>query len=193
MLVLASASPRRRELLANAGIPFVVRPAHDVDETPLPGESGEEYVQRLAEAKAAAVEAGPGEVVLGADTVVVVQGRLLAKPEDDAEAARMLEALSGRRHEVVTGICLRSGHRLVRDRGVTQVWFAQLSPSDIAQYVASGEPRDKAGAYAIQGIASRFASRIEGEYSNVVGLPVALVWRHLRALEAGGADPGPAR
>jgi septum formation protein len=186
MLVLASASPRRRELLANAGIPFVVRSAHEVDETPLPGEGAEDYVQRLAEAKAMAVDAAPGEIVLGADTVVVLEAALLAKPEDDADAARMLKALSGRRHEVVTGICLRSGGRLVRDRGVTQVWFAPLSPAEIAAYVASGEPRDKAGAYAIQGIASRFAVRIEGEYSNVVGLPVALVWRRLQALEAAG-------
>ena len=175
MLVLASASPRRRELLHHAGIPCVVRPAPGVDETPLPREKPEDYVQRLAEAKALAVEAAADEIVLGADTTVVVDGRILAKPEDDADAARMLEALSGRRHEVMTGICLRWGGRLVRDWSVTQVWFATLSPEDIAEYVRTGEPRDKAGAYAIQGIASRFVDRIDGEHSNVVGLPVALV------------------
>lgn len=185
MLVLASASPRRRELLHHAGIPCLVRPAPGIDETPLPHERPEEYVQRLAEAKALAVEAGPGELVLGADTTVVVDGRILGKPEDDADAARMLEALSGRRHEVMTGICLRSGALLVRDWSVTQVWFGPLSAGDIATYVSTGEPRDKAGAYAIQGIASRFTDRIDGEYSNVVGLPVALVWKHLRALTGG--------
>lgn len=183
MLVLASASPRRRELLHHAAIPHVVRPAPGIDETPLPGESAAEYVDRLAEAKALGIEAAPGEIVLGADTVVVIDGRLLGKPADDADAARMLQALSGRRHEVVTGICLRSSARTVRDRAVTAVWFAGLSAAEIAAYIAGGEPRDKAGAYAIQGVASRFVSRIDGEYTNVVGLPVALLWKHLRALE----------
>lgn len=183
MLVLASASPRRRELLQQAGIPFAVRPAPGVDESPYPHEEPEAYVQRLAEEKALAVDASPGEIVLGADTVVVVDGHLLGKPQDDADAARMLQALSGRRHEVMTGICLRSNGRTLRDWGVTQVWFTVLSPRDIQEYVATGEPRDKAGAYAIQGIASRFTDRIDGEYSNVVGLPVALVWKLLRKLE----------
>ncbi len=182
MLVLASASPRRCELLRQAAIPHIVRPAAGIDETPLPGECAGDYVERLAEAKALAVEAAPGEIVLGADTVVVADGRLLGKPADDAEAARMLRALSGRRHEVLTGICLRSSTRTVRDHAVTAVWFADLSPAEIDDYVAGGEPRDKAGAYAIQGIASRYVSRIDGEYSNVVGLPVALVWKHLRSL-----------
>jgi septum formation protein len=180
MLVLASGSPRRRELLGSAGIPFVVRPAVGVDETPLAGESPEAHVQRLAEVKALAVDAAPGEIVLGADTVVVAGGRLLGKPLSDADAAEMLAALSGRHHDVLTGICLRFDSRLVRDWAVTKVWFAQLEERDIADYVASGEHRDKAGAYAIQGIASRFVERIDGSYSNVVGLPIALVWKHLR-------------
>ncbi|HWQ53342.1 MAG TPA: Maf family protein [Bryobacteraceae bacterium] len=185
MLVLASASPRRRELLQQAGIPCSVRPAPGVDESPYAHEGPEQYVQRLAEEKAMAVEAAPVEIVLGADTVVVVDGRLLGKPQDDADAARMLHALSGRRHEVMTGICLRSNGRILRDWAVTQVWFTVLSARDIEEYVATGEPLDKAGAYAIQGIASRFTDRIDGEYSNVVGLPVALVWKHLRGLEEG--------
>lgn len=180
MLVLASQSPRRAELLKNAGIPFLVRPA-SVDETPLARESPERYVLRLAEAKARAVGAGPGEIVLGADTVVVVEDQMLGKPSDDADAVRMLEQLSGRRHTVVTGICLRFPDAVVRDRATTEVWFAALSRRDIHEYVAGGEPRDKAGAYAIQGIASRYVEKISGEYANVVGLPVGLVWKHLRA------------
>jgi nucleoside triphosphate pyrophosphatase len=181
MLVLASQSPRRAEILRQAGIPFVVRVA-PVDETARDGEKPEEYVQRLAEMKAAAAQAGPDEVVLGADTTVVIDGEMLGKPADDADARRMLELLSGRRHEVLTGICLRSGARCVRDWAATAVWFAPLSAREIAGYVASGEPLDKAGAYAIQGLASKFIDRIEGCYFNVVGLPVALVYRRLRQL-----------
>jgi len=180
MLVLASSSPRRSELLRQAGIPFVVRPSEGVDEGVLAHEKPEDHVQRLAEQKALAVPAQPGEIVLGADTVVVIDGRILGKPADDAEAARMLEILSGRRHEVLTGICLRFPSRVVRDWAATQVWFAELSAEDIAAYVASGEPRDKAGAYAIQGLASKFIERIDGDYTNVVGLPVPLVWKYLR-------------
>jgi septum formation protein len=181
MLVLASASPRRRELLESAGIPFVVRPAQGVDETPAEPEKAEELACRLAAEKAWAVEAAPGEIILGADTVVTVAGHLLGKPEGDADAARMLALLSGRRHEVITGICLRFGAEQVRDWAVTEVWFTELSEDDIRHYVASGEPRDKAGAYAIQGLASRYVDRINGAYTNVVGLPVALIWKHLRA------------
>lgn len=180
MLVLASRSPRRREILQQAGIPFVVRPA-DVDETPRPGEAPRDYVVRIAREKAAAIVPAPGEIVLGADTTVVIRGEMLAKPCDEADAARMLGLLSGERHEVLTGICLRSAERAVEDCAATRVWFAPLSPREIAGYAASGEPVDKAGAYAIQGLASKFIQRIEGCYFNVVGLPVALVYRHLRA------------
>lgn len=179
MLVLASQSPRRSEILRQAGIPFVVR-AVPVDESPLAGEMPGDYVRRVAESKAFAVEAAPDETVLGADTTVVVDGEMLAKPEDAADAVRMLAMLSGRRHEVMTGICLRRGSRAIRDRAVTAVWFAKMSGREIADYVASGEPMDKAGAYAIQGLASKYIERIDGCYFNVVGLPVAMVYRYLR-------------
>ncbi len=177
MLVLASQSPRRAEILRQAGIPFVVRVA-PVNETLLPAETPEDYVRRLALAKARAVPADADEIVLGADTTVVVDHHILAKPDDAADARRMLGLLSGRRHEVMTGICLRRGDEQVCDHAVTAVWFAPMSAEEIAEYVASGEPMDKAGAYAVQGAASKFIPRIEGCYYNVMGLPVALVYRH---------------
>jgi len=181
MLVLASQSPRRSEILRQAGIPFTVRPV-EVDETPLAGESPRVYVERLALAKALAAPATPQETVLAADTTVTIEGALLAKPADAADARRMLELLSGRRHDVLTGICLRKGESLIRDCASTAVWFQPLSAKEIDEYVASGEPADKAGAYAIQGLASKFVERIEGCYFNVMGLPVALVYRHLARL-----------
>lgn len=181
MLVLASQSPRRAEILRQAGIPFIVRSA-PVDETPLPGERPEDYVQRLAEAKALAIPAAPDETVLGADTTVVVEGEMLGKPLDAADARRMLAALAGRRHEVLTGICLRNAAGIVRDWAATGVWFAHITAPEIDEYIAGGEPMDKAGAYAIQGLASKFIERIDGCYCNVVGLPVAMVYHHLREL-----------
>jgi septum formation protein len=184
MLVLASRSPRRRDILQNAGIPFVVRPM-DVDETPLPGEAARDYVTRIARAKAGAAAAGltlDGEIVLGADTTVAIQREILGKPLDAADARRMLHLLSGRRHDVLTGICLRSASRVIEDCAATSVWFAPLSTEEIDSYVAGGEPMDKAGAYAIQGLASKFIQRIEGCYFNVMGLPVAMVYRHLREM-----------
>ncbi len=183
MLILASSSPRRREILSCAGIPHVVRPA-EVDESIREAETAGEYVKRLARAKAEAVQSGPDDVVLGADTVVVVDGAVLGKPEDAAEARRMLRLLAGREHEVLTGICLRRDGRLAEDSEATRVRFVPLSPAEIEDYVASGEPMDKAGAYAIQGLASKFIDRVEGCYFNVVGLPVAKVYRHLHALTA---------
>jgi len=161
----------------------VVR-ASAVDETPRHQERPEEYVQRLAAEKALAVEASLEEIVLAADTTVVVDGRIFGKPVDLREARHMLIRLAGRRHEVLTGICLRRGHRIVRDWAATQVWFSSLSRREIAEYVASGEPMDKAGAYAIQGIASRYVQRIEGCYFNVMGLPISLVYQHLRRLRS---------
>jgi septum formation protein len=185
MLVLASQSPRRAEILRNAGIPFVVR-ASSIDESPLEGENPDEYVQRLAEWKAMAIEAGPQEVVLGADTTVVVDGEMLGKPAGTEDARRMLTLLSGRRHEVMTGVALRHGRSVLRDIAVTEVWFAPMSEAEIADYVASGEPLDKAGAYAIQGLASRYIDRINGCYFNVVGLPVSLLNRLLLRFPARG-------
>jgi septum formation protein len=180
VLVLASQSPRRAEILRLAGIAFTVRVA-PIDESPLDGERPEAYVQRLAAEKAMAVECGPGETVLGADTTVVIDGEMLGKPVDAADARRMLELLSGRRHEVLTGIAVRRGAEVTRDWATTEVWFASITESEIDEYVASGEPMDKAGGYAIQGLASKHIEKIEGCYFNVVGLPVAMVYRYLRA------------
>jgi septum formation protein len=175
-LVLASRSPRRSELLAAAGFDFTIRAA-DIDETPRDGENPEEYVLRVAEAKARAVPAADDEIVLAADTVVVMGISIMGKPRDALDATRMLWTLSGRQHEVMTGISLRRGDRLLRDIASTTVWFAPLDDREIEDYVMSGEPMDKAGAYGIQGLASRFIERIDGSYSNVVGLPVALVYK----------------
>jgi septum formation protein len=178
VLVLASQSPRRAEILRQAGIPFVVR-ATAVDETPIDGESPEDYVRRLAEWKALAVEASPDEIVLGADTTVVIDGEMLGKPVDTADARGMIARLAGRRHDVLTGICLKRRGRRVRDWAATQVWFAPMREAEIDAYAASGEPMDKAGGYAIQGLASKYVERIDGCYFNVMGLPVSLVYRYL--------------
>jgi septum formation protein len=183
MLVLASQSPRRAEILRQSGIPFVVRTA-PVDETPQPGERPEDYVRRLAALKAQAVPRAADEVVLAADTTVVIDGEMLGKPAGAAEARRMLASLSGRRHEVITGVCLRGSAETILDWASTSVWFAPMTAREISDYVASGEPMDKAGAYAIQGLASKFIEKIEGCYFNVVGLPVALVYRRLLRMES---------
>jgi len=180
MIVLASGSPRRGEILTNAGIPFVREVPGNIDETPKPGESPQDYVVRLAREKAEAVEARGDRIVLGADTSVVIDGQILGKPSSPADAIQMLRLLSGRSHEVITGICLRSARVRVTDAAITRVWFAALSDSDIDAYAASGEPMDKAGAYGIQGLASKFVERIDGCYFNVMGLPIALVYAHLR-------------
>ncbi|MGH9158572.1 MAG: Maf family protein [Vicinamibacteraceae bacterium] len=181
-LVLASASPRRAALLNAAGIPFVVRAA-DVDERWFEGETPEAHVRRLADAKARAVcasETANGNLVLAADTVVVLDQTILGKPRDEGEAVAMLSRLSGRQHEVLTAVAvIGPDHRDVTVE-TTRVWMAPLESTDIAWYVASGEPRDKAGAYGIQGLASRFVTRIDGSYTNVVGLPVAPVVQMLR-------------
>ncbi len=181
MLVLASKSPRRQQILRDAGIPFVVRAA-EVAEARQSSESASDYVSRLAREKAFAVTMLPGEVVLGADTVVVVDGHVLEKPRDAADAARMLDLLSGCEHQVITGICLRAEARTIVDTASTRVRFVPLSRAELETYIASGEFADKAGAYAIQGLASKFIQRIEGCYFNVVGLPVALVYRYLQEL-----------
>jgi septum formation protein len=255
-LVLASASPRRADLLRAAGFDFETF-APDVDESVRPSESPAEYVQRLASEKSAAAEAAltasakatavrrsftrrrkgcatgaeppgaaksstsrtsttpnrampsttlntptslapvapafrpaSGIIVLGADTAVVVDGLILGKPRDDEESAAMLRQLSGRRHDVMTGISLRAGSRERRHVETTAVYFATLSDEDVAWYVRSGEGRDKAGAYAIQGLASRFIPRIEGSYANVVGLPIAAVCELIRSIETARQHSG---
>jgi septum formation protein len=209
MLVLASASPRRQELLRNAGISFTVQPA-DLDETPLPGEPARACAERLAREKALAVwRTRQQDVVLGADTIVVIEEIILGKPIDAEDAVRMLRLLSGRVHQVITGVCvarpvvgdqlsvgkaappgsrpagnlydlLRTENGELRTASeTTLVTMSKMTDVEIHDYVETGEPMDKAGAYAIQGIASRWIPRIEGDYSNVVGLPVALVYRML--------------
>ncbi len=190
MLVLASASPRRQELLRNAGITFTVYPAN-IPEQPRRGENPCKCAERLAREKALAVfRQHPANFVLGADTIVVVDGEILGKPRDEADAMRMLRLLSGRTHQVTTGVCLagslRTGNQKLETgfedtrSETTLVTMTTLTDEDIRSYIATGEPMDKAGAYAIQGIASRWIPRIEGDYFNVVGLPVALVYRMLQ-------------
>ena len=174
-LVLASASPRRRELLESAGLDFDVEPV-DLDESRRLGEAPRAYVERLAREKAEAIaRRRPDAIVLGADTAVVVDDAVLGKPLDAADAARMLRVLSGRAHEVMTGVAVVSGGLTVSRVARTIVWFATLAPEAIVAYIASGEPADKAGAYAIQGGAATFVTRTEGSYSNVVGLPMDVV------------------
>ncbi len=176
MLVLASASPRRAQLLTAIGVRFEVVPA-DVDEAPVAGEPPETYVQRLALEKAREVAARvPGRVVLGADTTVTVDGEILGKAADEAEAHAMLARLAGRAHDVHTGVALVQGDTSTVACATTRVWFEAMTFEDIQAYVATGEWRDKAGAYGIQGRISRLVARVEGSYTNVVGLPVALVW-----------------
>lgn len=186
-LILASASPRRAEILAAAGIPFDVRASH-IDESRLAGESPEGMVERLARAKAEAVARevhfSEPSIILGADTVVVVDQEILGKPGDAATACEMLVKLRGREHRVITGFALlrmqdkkiRSGYES------TRVWFSEMTDAEVDAYVATNEPLDKAGAYAIQGIAGRYIPRIEGCYFNVVGLPIARVWQTLKEL-----------
>jgi len=180
MLVLASASPRRQDLLRSAGISFEVQPAH-IPEEPLPGEDAKACAERLANEKALSVaRLRPDNAVLGADTVVVIDDQILGKPVDPADAARMLRLLSGRTHRVITAICLAVGDHSAVASETTSVTMSEISEREIRDYVASGEPMDKAGAYAIQGLASRWIPGIEGDYCNVVGLPVALVYRMLQ-------------
>lgn len=182
MLILASQSPRRAELLRAAGFAFEVETA-DVDESLGVGEAPEAYVLRLAEAKAAAVATRhPDAAVVGADTTVVIDEQILGKPTDRADAVRMLRQLAGRTHEVLTGVAVGRGARWLSRVASTSVTFLPMTDAEIAWYAASGEPDDKAGAYAIQGLASRFVERIDGSYSNVVGLPVALVHRLLKEI-----------
>ena len=184
-LVLASASPRRADLLTAAGFHFDVVPAM-VDERRLADEAPGEYAQRVAASKVAAVAAGYRDrPVLGADTIVVIDDLVLGKPVDAVDAAAMLARIAGRTHEVITGVALRQGNRLAEAIDVTRVTLVPLTRDEIDRYVATGEPMDKAGAYAAQGLAARYVERVDGSYTNVVGLPLALVDRLFRQLEPG--------
>jgi septum formation protein len=185
-LVLASASPRRRELLAGLGVAFTVRPV-DLDESPRPGELPHAYVLRLAREKAAArVEAG--ELVLAADTIVVVDGQLLGKPRDEADARRMLGTIAGREHTVLTGVALHEKGKGEGEDGraatveSSRVRMAAMSAAEIAWYAATGEPLDKAGSYAVQGLGALFVEEVFGNYTNVVGLPLPATFRLFAAL-----------
>jgi septum formation protein len=184
-LVLASSSPRRRELLRQAGFDFEVHASHIVEEIQQ-GERPEEFARRAAHEKAMQVAAAspPGSLVLGADTVVVIDGETLGKPSDPRDATRMLRLLSGRTHQVHTGVCLvrAPDETVALEHETTLVTFRELDEEETHRYVESGEPLDKAGAYAIQGLASKFVTRISGCYSNVVGLPVALLYEILKPL-----------
>ncbi len=187
MITLASSSPRRAELLRAAGFQLRIQPS-DVDEAREPDEVADVYVMRLARSKAAASKKSPG-LVLGADTVVVINGEILGKPRDESDAESMLSRLSGQWHEVLTGVAVINGDRFASDLERTRVKFAELSRDEVRWYIDTGEAFDKAGAYAIQGRGALFIERIEGSYSNVVGLPLRLVYRLAREV---GVDTGEA-
>lgn len=187
-LVLASASPRRAALLTAAGYDFEVRPS-GADEWPFPGGDPAAYAEALATAKAAQVRAEPDAVVIGADTIVVLDGAVLGKPVDGTDARRMLLALSGRAHDVVTGVAVRRGSSTHSAHARSRVTFRTLSDQEIDAYVATGEPLDKAGAYAYQGGAGRFVTRLEGDADTVIGLPVSLLEQLLGEAAARSADP----
>ncbi|MEA2068380.1 MAG: Maf family protein [Verrucomicrobiota bacterium] len=170
-VVLASASPRRRELLASLGVDFAVR-VPEIDETPKPGEMPRVFAERIAAEKAAAIPADPATVLVAADTIVVQGGCILGKPTGEAHAFEMLSSLSGQAHEVVTGVCVKRGEYIEVFSVSTEVVFRTLEPAEIEAYIASGCPMDKAGAYAIQGGAAHMVRAINGSYTNVVGLPL---------------------
>ena len=180
-LILASQSPRRRELLGLFGLPFTVRVA-DIDETMDPALPPQEEVARVSLAKARAVERNPEDIVIAADTIVVLGDRVLGKPADEAQAEEMLTALSGRAHQVMTGVTVLQGDRALTATEITDIHFRALSNREIRRYIATGEPMDKAGSYGIQGGAALFAEKIHGDYYNVVGLPVCRLLRMLREL-----------
>ena len=179
-LILASQSPRRRELLEKCGIPFICEPA-DIDETITEGNDLSDEIRRLSRRKAEAVLAlHPDAVVIGSDTIVAIDGKVLGKPQDRSEAKQMLQMLSGNTHQVITGLCVISSSRCFQDVSVSHVTFAPLSADEIDAYVSSGECDDKAGAYAIQGGAGRFITNIDGDYYAIMGLPLNSVYEELK-------------
>ena len=179
-LILASQSPRRRELLGLMGLDFTVRVA-DIDETMDPGLPAAREVARVSRLKAQAVPREEDDVVIAADTIVVCEGKILGKPRDEADAFRILSLLSGRSHEVMTGMTVLRGSEAVTHTEVTKIHFRQLHPEEVRAYIATGEPMDKAGAYGIQGGAALFADGMEGDYYNVMGLPVCRLGMILRS------------
>ncbi len=179
-VILASQSPRRRELLGLTGLDFIVRVA-DIDETMDPGKDPSEEVARVSRLKALAVEREKEDVVIAADTIVVCEGRVLGKPRDEADAFRMLSLLSGRDHAVMTGMTVLRGREAITHTEVTRLHFRELHPEEIKAYIASGEPMDKAGSYGIQGGAALFCTGMEGDYYNVMGLPVCRLAQILRS------------
>ena len=180
-LILASQSPRRRELLGLTGLDFIVRVA-DIDETMDPGKAPFDEVSRVSRMKALAVSREKGDVVIAADTIVVCEGRALGKPRDEADAFRILSLLSGRDHEVMTGMTVVRDDTVITHTEVTKIHFRDLHPDEIRAYIATGEPMDKAGAYGIQGGAALFADKMVGDYYNVMGLPVCRLGMILRSL-----------
>ena len=180
-LILASASPRRQELLKLFGLPFVVRVA-DIDETMDASQSPCDEVARVSRCKAAAVPRGEDDVVIAADTIVVCEGKVLGKPKTEEEAFAMLRLLSGRDHQVMTGVTVLQGEEIVSFTEITDLHFRELSDREIARYVASGEPMDKAGSYGIQGGAALFCTHMVGDYYNVMGLPVCRLGQILRTM-----------
>ena len=179
-VILASQSPRRRELLGLTGLDFVVRVA-DIDESMSPGKAPFDEVARVSRLKALAVQREPEDVVIAADTIVVCGGEVLGKPRDEEDAFRILSLLSGRSHEVMTGMTVLRGDEVITHTEVTKIHFRQLHPVELRAYIATGEPMDKAGAYGIQGGAALFADQMEGDYYNVMGLPVCRLAMILRS------------
>ena len=180
-LILASQSPRRRELLGLFRIPFAVRVA-DIDEAMDPDKAAYDEVARVSRLKAEAISREPEDVVIAADTIVVCQGRILGKPRNEADAVAMLQLLSGRDHQVMTGMTVLRGDRIISHTEVTDIHFRPLTDDEIRAYVASGEPMDKAGAYGIQGGAALFCEKMSGDYYNVVGLPVCKLGMMLKEI-----------
>ena len=180
-VILASQSPRRRELLGLTGLDFIIRVA-DIDETMDPGKPPFDEVSRVSRLKAQAVARKPGDVVIAADTIVVCEGQVLGKPRNEEDAFRILSLLSGRSHEVMTGMTVLRGDEIVTHTEVTKIHFRPLHPEEIRAYIATGEPMDKAGAYGIQGGAALFADGMDGDYYNVMGLPVCRLGMILREL-----------
>lgn len=180
-LILASQSPRRKELLGLFHIPFTVQVA-DIDEAMDPSKSPQEEVSRVSRLKALAVAGNSEDVIIAADTIVVLEGNVLGKPADRRDAIRMLTALSGRDHQVMTGVTVVRGSRILTHTEVTDIHFRSLSQAEILRYVDTGEPMDKAGSYGIQGGAALFVEKMHGDYYNVMGLPVCRLWQMLHAV-----------